>query len=697
MLGLGGGLSDFDWGFAAFALLVGLTAGTTACSPDAPDSATATQESDTADTVTPDDSGDTALADDSGHERDWTVREVSLLAEGEYNHLLPVKAALDTTHRRFYSLSSVNSTVAEVDIDSGTHVTNHPLDYDLRTPSIAVDGAGVVWVGRSGNPFMLRLDPTSGDVTEVGGDGTVLTMAPLSDGGVIVVVSTDDGSSRLYRVSADGGVDDSMALEGVFKALEWTPEGDRLVGLRYPTDGGSPSLVELRPDVEPWSFFEGATLPIDAQGVVPLESGAVAAYDRSSVVRVDSDGTVGLAVELGDQLAEGFRLADGLFALIDRNAPELYGGPLSGLAWVLDDELSQPTPPVRVGLNSGYGGYDPEDGLVWVSAEDSSSAYATDPNTGQERFNVPLGKHVEWIVPDPDMPNVNYFTGRLSSLVGAINVHTGEVLALHTGVRWPVAPAYTDELLWVVDQESSVLTALSPDTLEVVAEVDPGLGVNGTLTFNSLGIHPQRGTLVLAQADADVLVEIDPDGGGVLGTHALGSPIAPEPDTQGRLEVFFAGDVAVVLRTTDGVLTAVDLDSGAVVAMGRLDSQTVDDLRREGVLQQLAMDTEQSVAYAGGFAFEPTTLETLAEWDLAADLLLWKNGDDQWLGWADQQIVVIESDGSTSGSLSFGWQAQERPVLFRPPQAWDTMLYTERHEARLGIVSLQALDWDPSS
>jgi hypothetical protein len=238
-----------------------------------------------------------------------------------------------------------------------------------------------------------------------------------------------------------------------------------------------------------------------------------------------------------------------------------------------------------------------------------------------------------------------WFSGRLSNLIGRIDLDSGEVAAASDLITWPVAPVMAEGWLYLLDQLSSTLHKVDPQSLDVVERWDLGLSVNTLLTLSDMAWSPERGTLLIAQAADDLLLEFDPVEGRELARWELAGQAISEPDVAGRVEVVPLGD-AVVVRSTDGALSRVDLESGEVLG-GDLPEGGIAALRSAHLLDASCLSEDGARLWVGRFALDPADLALLRELESGVDLILHDPGEGELLAWRDQpdSLVVLDAEG----------------------------------------------------
>ncbi len=599
------------------------------------------------------------------------------------NHINPFEVAVDAAHRRVYSTSLGNRTLGIYDADTFAILAMVPLRERAQVrPDVVVDASGAAWVLGELDPAVVRYAIDAEGRRQYNrplaqaNDGL-----PLPDGGLLALGADADGVQLLQRFGKDGGIGGEQRFDGHAHGLIAMRDGH--IGLlmqAWDSDG----LRVLDPDS--LEQVASCTLPFEASRGAQLEDGTVVISRDDAIGLAGCDGAEPQAWQVGvenkDVVAIGAEAV-----VLDRIGSGEGVDPNLGLARVVTaagmlDGRSFPT-----AKNTGYGAYDSHKGLLWVNSEGSAELVAFDPATGAEQARVRTGTFLDGLAIDESVEQGYYATGRLSNSV--LRVADGALAAESHAVLWPFSPVVDParDLVWVLSQTEATVHGLRRSDLALKRSIDPGLGSNVLLTFGSLALHPQRGSLLVAESERDVVLELDPDSGRVLGRWELGGPAIEDPDLIGQLELHVAEDDGALLlvRTTDGRAQRLELDSGALSTIW-LDGAELALATRLHSVGISALHAPTSTLYVGGMAVDARSLTRTPEADLPLNRLLgvhpWT--PDHLLGVASDGRALVELDaaGGVVGEQPFSLRDLNAPT-FRIAAQQEAILVTRSQDASI--------------
>jgi DNA-binding beta-propeller fold protein YncE len=593
------------------------------------------------DSAGPGDSADTGVPDG------LPAVTVRLLPDGQPNLLLPIQVGLDAAARRLYVSSNGLPSIAEVDLDSRALVAVHWLpDMSALHALVAPDGAGGVWLGFDEAPALARFDVATDTYTVL--DTELEGVSALASG----------ASGGAVAAGAVGELDRLVALDasGALATLDVTG----VLGLDPDVSGGIHALVREADATRPNAVV---TLTVDTlaetdrcdirpdgaatTGFTWFDElpGGYALAQSTRVAHLDCGSGAWTSMDIGQENRSVFATGADRFIVLDR-----MGGMDQnwGLARTFDTSLAAVGGGAPTGKNSGYAIRDPGTGLVWMNSEGTGEVWALDPGTGAIEARVRMGMHVESMALGPDSDTRVFFTGRLASTYGAVDLSTGDVALVQDALLWPVSPTWLDGRLYVLDELADIIAEIDPASLEVLRTFDAGLGANSTLTLSDLTADPATGRLYVSNGGRDTVAELDASNGTVLRTWELGSPVT-DADVPGRLELALARGGVIALRNSDGLLRRVDLTTG------ELTSTMADPRAVRSVVQAKAMDGLQAAddgarVWFGPWAFDPTTLTEVDA--LASNDLVFRDlGIAGYLAWhpEDSTILWFEASGGVRG------------------------------------------------
>lgn len=532
-----------------------------------------------------------------------------------------------------------------------------------NNPRVVVDGTGLVWIGSLSEPTLVQVDLSSGTVTEIDGIGGVNWLVALDDSVLVPL------GGEAVRVGADGAV---VATESSGPASGGARVGDDVVTLA--------GQQALRLDATTLSLRETCMLPFAADFVAGLPDGALVASDGQRVARVRcGDERGGESWTIGNDITS--LVADGTSVwVLDRVGPQ---DPTHGTAWRVD-VTGEPIAAFSTAKNTGYG--EVIDGALWANAEGSSEVSAWSVSDGTPLAEVSIGTSTADVVVDDDGGVIA--TGRLSALVGRLD--DGELTRTEP-LAWPWAPVLAGERLVLLDHLEGKLASIDAHHLDDLVTVDLGKGPNSLLTFDSVAWWSSHGTWLVAESEADVLLEVDLEGGAVLNEWPLGGPALTDAHLASQLELQLDGDTALLARTADGRLTRLNLTSGDRVD-GWLSDEHLDLLRSSR--QSRATQLADGSLWVGPLRVNATTLAVEEVWAEVGSLLApWPGEPGAWLAISPKGTALLHVDNAGSAGAPFEWfdDAQPGTVAALTPEA-DAVWVTRSYEGRVCRVPLALID-----
>ena len=569
---------------------------------------------------------------------------IRLLPEGQANLLVPIQLGLDSVGRRLYVSSNGMPTLAVVDIDAAALVAVFDLPaMPALHPLVAADEGGSVWLGFSERPALARLDPATGAYEEV--ESTIV--------GVHALVSVSGGGAVAAGHAREGEGDELVGLFTATAPVSLSVAGS-VLGLDTATAGGVNALIQGADAAAPEAMvtLNGATLEETARCAIAPDQGMgtgfswfdelpgvgfALAHSTSVGVLACSTGTW-TRQTIGSENRSTFGMADGTFMVLDRTGGQSKNW---GLARFFDAAVQRGGPPIQLGKNSGYAARDPQTGLVWMNSEGTGEVWAFRPETGEVEHKVPLGAHVESLVLDPSDLRRAVFTGRLTSSIGSVNLETGEVQVVAGELTWPVSPTWLDGRLYVLEDLTGLVAELDPATLLVIRTLDSGLGPNPSLTLSDLAADPERGWLIVSNGGEGTVAAVQADNGDLAGTWTFLGPPA-SANTPGRLELLAVAEGLVALRNSDGAMVRLDPASGELT-FAQADAAAVRRIVSGHVLDSLILSEDGNRVWAGRWAFDPLTLQSVRMLDTVAQVLH-DAGSDGLIGWLDAPAQALRLD-----------------------------------------------------
>ena len=609
------------------------------------------------------------------------------LPQGQTNLLMTTRVSVDTARRRAFATSLISGAVGVIDIDAGALLGVYDVGGQPALPEAVMDGPGSVWV--SGQSVLSRLNPETGQLDSFDlGLGRIKGVVGLAgDGGAVVMGDDAPRVSWIVRVDANGLELARTQLAGSGTAIGIADDGAAVVVSEFLDAGGT--------GVEVFAL-EGLTLlrscPASAAGntVTQALDGSFLLPNQDFVAEARCDGITPNKLILGEENKQAVLLpgaaAGGEVLVLDRIGDSTLRGPNWGIARWLDAALAPTGVTFSTGKNSGHGGVDGETGYVWVNSEGTSEAQAYDPQTGTLAQRVQLGVDLESIAFADDSPGIVWVTGRLSRTLGRADLTTGEVLRTTPFDGWPVQPTLVGQTLYVLDGLTQELWAFDRDSLDVLAHYDLGLDDNIGLVFDDLAYDEARGLLLVADAQANALVAVDPGSGATVQRWALPGNPANDPDTVGVHRVVVLGDVYVVLNTVDGRLTRIVAGQSELFSVVLPESITR-ELGYAAVPDPLWTDGER--LYVGGRAIDPITLQELPDGKRALTQVLGARGGDL-VGWdaTSDEVIALDPAGEVVSRVSIT-TSSILPSIPLWNAAWgERLIYAHNDEASVLTAEL---------
>jgi streptogramin lyase len=565
------------------------------------------------------------------------------------NHVQPYEVAIDVERRRVYSTALGSQAVLAYDADTHEVLQDYPLGTSpLTTPDLEIDPDGNLWIVANNDPAIVRFEKATGDRriywNELDG---ARDLVPRAEGGAVVLGRSGASNNALRAFDDQGEVVASLELEAAARGLV-ALDGFERVGVAL--EG------ELLLLLDSADLSEAGTCPHVMQRVW-----RGAQLDDGTVV-LSGEGSIGTACverpqawRVGEENMEVISLGDHALVL-DRIGLEEGFDPNLGIGRLVDADGVYDR--YVTAKNTGFGALDPSTGLVWANSEGTSEIVIFDPETGDLDDAIEVGTFLDGLAADPEDTSVLFATGRLSDTI--VRLEGVTPTASSSEVHWPYSPIVDvqRDLLWVLSHTESTLHGLDRQDLTLERSFDPGLGSNTLLSFGTIMLNTERGSLFFAESQRDLLLEIDPDSGEELGRWELGGPPIEDRDQVGELAVRASSEdgMVYVVRSNDARVQRLDPDSGSL--------QT--EFMPEDVGAALSVGhrtdflriyPQHGLLYIGGKAVR---LEDLSRWedrDLPVTRVAGphpvKKG--QWIAVDDarRHIVRLDGDGTELGRMAF--------------------------------------------
>lgn len=558
--------------------------------------------------------------------------------------------AVDAPRRRAVATGLGLPYLSVVDLDTAARVDAIAFAERSTTyPRVAVDDAGTAWVASQSAPALVRVDLATRTASAVSDVHDARWVVGLDEGVVV------PGGAGVVRVV------DGVVAEAAVGARAGARHPDGVVVL------GDAEAVVLDADL---AEVDRCALPFMANLVAALPDRTLVVADGRRIARGACGGafeawTVG--VELTDLATDGATV----WAL-DRIGE---ADPTLGVAWRLDDApvLAFPT-----GKNSGYGEVDASGGALWVNAEGTAEVHAYAPD-GERIAAVSTGTFVDGLV---EVEGALVASGRLSGLLARFD---GETVTRGEPVRWPWAPVYDGDAVWMLGQLDGVLSAVDSSTL-AAEHRDLDVGANPLLTFGDVAVADDRASVLVAESAADVLFELRD--GAQVARWPLGGPPVDDPDFGAHLEVLYRNGVVWLARSFDGRLQRLDLATGARVD-ATLDPDRLRTLQDRRRTHALAWDG--AGPRYGPYGLDPDTLAVVDEWDDVGALLApWPDGGWLAIDAAGTTLLHLADDGARLGERPW-FTVERQPGTLAAPAADGRMAWVNRPYE--GVVCRIALNF----
>ena len=595
------------------------------------------------------------------------------------NHTLPFEIAVDVDRRLGYNTGLASRGVATFDLDTHELLSVKPYaDQPLRYPDVAVDELGTIWVITRSEPSVIRFDPYTNHRTQIyeplGHAGTVL---PVPGGGVAVLGFTPAQEQVLALFAAGGELVELHYLEEAAAGAMSLSSGQIAVFSR--TVGDEAFQIHDLPSLEP---VGACGLPFVAYHGAELDDGTVIVAKETAIGTVGCGDDEPQTWNVGAENLEVISLGDRAIVL-DRIGVE---DPNWGVARAVDADGIIEGAEFSTAKNSAYGAVDTQTGTLWFNSEGTSELWGVTPLDGEHVATVTTGAFLDGLALDRDVQEF-YVTGRLSNTVARVTEEG--VVAQADDTFWPFSPAVdpSRDTLWVLSQADGVIHGYRRSDLELRVEIDPGLGRNVLLTFNSLALHPLRQTLFLAHAEADLVAEIDPDTGDVLETWDLQGPAIGDPNEIGHLmmRIHAATGALFISRSNDARVQRLDpaLDTLDTVW---LDESVAEELAEGNSVDFAGMLQEEPLIYIGGHAVDGTTLTPLPDRDLPVSRVIGPHPDDNEdllaVAADRRRLVRIDASGEELDSVAFTGK-ELHSAMFRIDKERRSIAMIRASDARL--------------
>ena len=523
-------------------------------------------------------------------------------------------------------------------LDLGRGARTDAIRYSERSttyPRAALDGAGTAWVASQSAPALVRIALDTRVVTPIPTVSEARWVVGLH-AGVLVPRPTASDAPGVVRIDGDGAV---LADSSLSAARAGAAHPDGVVVL---TDTEAVVL-----DADTLVEGERCDLPFSGDRVTALDDGTLYVSDGTRLARLGCADATPETWTVGVEITA--LVSDGVTAwALDRIGE---ADPTGGVTWRIAPNAA-PILDFSTGKNTGYGDVDRATGTLWVNAEGTAEVHAYTLANGARAAAVSTGTFVDGLALAPD--GAVLATGRLSGLFARFD---GESAVRGAAVRWPWSPVVSGDAIWMLGQLDGQLASFDAATLGTRTHVDLGAGPNPLLTFSGLARADDRGTLLVAESNADLLLEIDASGV-ELGRWALGGPPVDDPDFGAHLDLLYRDGVAWLARTSDGRLQRIDLETGERVD-ARLDAtalRTLQDRRRTHVLRW-----DGAGPRVGPFGLDPDTLAVTDTRDAIAALLApWPDGDG-WLALDNTGTALLRLDANGDTITTHPWFAERQP------------------------------------
>lgn len=591
----------------------------------------------------------------------WGPEVLDLYDYEGLNHLLPTELLVSSGNRLAYSHALNSDTIAVLDLDTKALVAVHEV------PGVGqvelYDGGKLIYVTRSSSPPIQTLNPTTGaSQALVVGLESVNGVLRLSETKTAMAGETADGS-HILQINDRENDHARLAFEvlpEVPRALLDAGNGEIAVVMGQRLE---PGLIEFRSKSD-LSLLRSCTAPFGAGGASLTQEGDVVLATTSQIGLAPCSETLPARepqiLELGEENMDVIQSPAGMLVL-DRVGEENRNWSIARLFDVSAGELDLKSS-FTTGKNSGRGGRDLQTGLVWMNSEGTTEVWAMEPATGVLRVAMPTGLHIESIAAS-DSKGVLLVSGRLSSLLARVDFVTGSVEVLEHTLSWPVAPVFYDGNFYVLDQLAGTLHIFEGASLTQGAQLDLGWDKLDTLTMSDAVLLPDRGSLLLSNGAVDEVVEVDLATFSIAGRTVLGAPL--DRDDPGRLELHPMGNGALAVRSFDGRIVKINLESG----VPQIFKPLTDVLEQRSHMQFSELSKDESLLYVGPFAVETQgwTLQNDQERDWSFPVE--SREDGSWVGWrqSDSLLFQVGADGTVLSEQATGFDKMALPEWIATP------------------------------
>ncbi len=567
------------------------------------------------------------------------------------NHTQPFEVAVDVDRRIGYVTGLASRGVLSWDLDTHELIGVKPFaDQPLRYPDVAVDELGVIWVITRSDPSVIRFDPFTNHRTQIFEPlGHAGTLAPVPGGGMVALGFTHEQEQVVALFGPDGELLEQLYLEDSATGM-FALESGQIALLTQPVGDEAYKVLDL-PSLE---VVKTCALPFVAYHGDELDDGTVLVARSAAVGTVACDGEEAPSWSAGAENHEVISLGERAVVLDRLGEEDANWG--VGRFFTADGYVEGAD--FSTAKNTGYGDVDTQTGAMWVNSEGTGDVWALSTDDGSLMARVQTGAFLDGMALDREEQNF-YVTGRLSNTIARISAEGG-VVAEADETFWPFSPVVDSgrDTLWVLSQADGVIHGYRRGDLEFLTEIDPGLGRNVLLTFNSMIMHPARSTLFVAHAETDQVVEIDPDSGEVVQTWDLQGPAIEDPDQIGHLmmRIHAATGSVMILRSNDARVQRLDPESGTLDSVW-LDQPVVDELAAGNSVDFAGMLQDYFIVYVGSHAVDGATLTPLPERNLPVSRIIGPHPDDNddllAVATDRRRLVRINAMGEEKDSVAF--------------------------------------------
>jgi len=625
---------------------------------------------------------------------------ISLIDNGWPNHLMNNTVTVDEQNDLVFNASFLSGSVAKIDAVTGDLLDMFDLGAFRHTnPWVEVDDRGYVWVS-SNDPDtpLVRIDPSDGSLVFPPVSGRPAHgLAPRAGGGVVLSQREGENGVLVAVNPAGDAVDLEVVLDGAVLDLE-PFDADSLMGVLTQPVGNS--LIQVY-DTATLTHQAGLDCEADMTGseLVRADDGSWVIGNYYTINAPSCDGTAGEMVEFGFLATSYIATPHGVIAL-ERHGDEAYNdGALFGLGFRFTTDPLALADVYGTGHNTGYGAYDAERDRLWVNSEGEGALWGIDPATGEQHFSTMMAEHAESILVDQDDPGRLFVAGRLSYLMGSLDLRTQAFERSDDRAFWPMSPTQIGRRVYYYEQIYSKVRGYDMDTLELVADWDlPSTVLNEIHTFGALAYHPTRDSFFVSYSKGSMVIEVDAQTGDELGSWPLAGPTIT-PTDHGVVEVFLVGDLVYTAVTTTGQITVIDPDQDAIAGEFQLDRVEIDQLTEDNIYLLSYLSKDQSLLYLAGFALDPVTFdrfEGAKDRSITAMVGQYGEDDDIWVGWDARasQAVFMDEDGNELHRLDLEKAQPDEdghPDIVVDEHWGGRIIYTDMSQADVHVVPIDFL------